>query len=42
MLSRDLKEKVLLMQKNEITEHNVYRNLAHSVKLKEHAAILEY
>ncbi|MBF0483136.1 MAG: VIT1/CCC1 transporter family protein [Candidatus Omnitrophica bacterium] len=37
----ELKSKILLAQKNEITEHLVYKKLAVIVNKKEHAAILE-
>ena len=41
MLSHDLKEKVLMFQRNEITEYNVYQKLARIVKTKGQPEILE-
>jgi len=41
MLNKNLKEKVLQAQKNELTEHIIYKNLALLVKNKEQKEILE-
>lgn len=40
MLSADLKEKVLLAQKNEITEYHIYKRLASIVKNKNNSEVL--
>ena len=41
MMTQDLKEKLLIAQKNEITEHVVYARLTKTVKDAAHAEILE-
>ncbi|MBF0570169.1 MAG: VIT1/CCC1 transporter family protein [Candidatus Omnitrophica bacterium] len=41
MLTPDLKDKILIAQKNEITEYVVYKQLARLVRNKAHADILE-
>ncbi len=41
MLSPDLKQEILRYQRNEITEHFVYKKLSGIVKIKDHAVILE-
>jgi VIT1/CCC1 family predicted Fe2+/Mn2+ transporter len=41
MLSGELRQKVLQAQKNEITEHFVYRKLASVAKIKQHTEVLE-
>ncbi|MDD4980092.1 MAG: VIT1/CCC1 transporter family protein [Candidatus Omnitrophica bacterium] len=40
MLNQNLKEKVLKAQRNEITDHIVYRRLSSIVKIREHSEIL--
>jgi len=41
MLAADIKKRILAAQRNEITEHIIYRRLAGTLKNKEQAAILE-
>ncbi|MFA5271479.1 MAG: VIT1/CCC1 transporter family protein [Candidatus Omnitrophota bacterium] len=41
MINQNLKEKVLRAQKNELTEHIIYKQLAAFIKIKEHSEILE-
>lgn len=41
MISQEIKEKILAIQRNEITEYIIYKNLSSVVKVKEHGEILE-
>ncbi len=41
MLSQDLKAKILQIQKNEITEHFIYKKLTSIIKIKEQQEILD-
>lgn len=41
MMTRDLKDKLLSAQRNEITEHAVYARLARTVRNKAHADVLD-
>ena len=41
MISQDLKKELLRAETNEITEHNVYKNLAGIVRIKEQAEVLK-
>jgi len=41
LLNRGLKEKILQIQKNEITEYCIYKKLSSIVKVKEHSEMLE-
>jgi VIT1/CCC1 family predicted Fe2+/Mn2+ transporter len=40
-VSKEIREKLLLYQKNEITEHHIYRMLAEAVKSPENSQVLE-